>query len=273
LSKKYQLAVLAIQETKFKEEGILDLQTTDGKKRYELYHTGSEEDKHHGVGIIIEKGIEAQFKTITNRICMATIKLEGKDNQRKLIFISTYAPTLEVSEKNPKIREDYYEDLENTISQISERDICIIGGDQNAKTGLGHQEFPEVIGRYGKGEMNSSGRILAEMLMKNEMILCNTLFPHKMAHRTTWEAPERKQEHKDKNGEIRRNPYRNQIDYIMTRKKHRRFIEDARSYSGIETYTDHRLVKAKLNIEWYKMKPPKNKSKLKIEKLRQAEEQ
>jgi hypothetical protein len=31
-------------------------------------------------------------------------------------------------------------------------------------------------------------------------------------------------------------------------------------------------VKAKLNIEWYKMKPPKNKSKLKIEKLRQAEE-
>jgi len=64
--------------------------------------------------------------------------------------------------------------------------MCIVGGDQNAKTGMGHKEFPEVMGRYGKGEMNTSGRILAETLLRNNMILCNTMFPHKMCHRTTW---------------------------------------------------------------------------------------
>ena len=129
---KYQLAILAIPETKFKEEGISEIQTPD-KKSYDVYHAANSKSKHHGVGIGIEKGIKAEFKTITDRICTATIKLEGETNQKKVVFISTYAPTLEVSEKNPKIRDDYYEDLERTINSINKRNICTIGGDQNAK--------------------------------------------------------------------------------------------------------------------------------------------
>lgn len=193
-------------------------QTSDGKNTYEVYHTGNEENKHHGVGIVVDKGLDAEFKKISERICMATIKIEDTgNNHRKLVFISSYAPTLEVSEKNPKEREEFYNELERVIEDVSKRNICIIGGDQNAKTGLGNKEFPDVIGRYGKGEMNSGGRKLAEMLMRNEMILCNTMFPHKMAHRTTWEAPERKEDHRDRNGEIRRNPYRNQIHHDQER--------------------------------------------------------
>ena len=41
-----------------------------------------------------------------------------------------------------------------------------------------------------------------------------------MAHRTTWICPERVQDHKDKYGNIRRNTYINQIDYIMTRTRY-----------------------------------------------------
>ena len=78
------------------------------------------------------------------------------------------------------------------------------------------------------------------------MMLCNTLLLQKMAHRVTWESPLSRQEKKDKHGNIRKNPYRNQIDYIMMRGRHRKFVEDARSYNGIETFTAHRLVKAKL---------------------------
>ena len=265
---KYQLAILAIQESKFKEEGISEIQTPDKKKNYDVYHAANSKSKHHGVGIVIEKGIEAEFKTITDRICTATIKLEGETNQKKVVLISTYAPTLEVSEKKSKIRDDYYEDLERTINSVNKRDMCIIGGDQNTKTGMGHKEFPDVIGRYGKGEMNTSGRILAETLLRNNMILCNTMFPHKICHRTTWQAPERVQDHNDRNGDRRRNPYRNQIDYLMLKKEHQTFVNDARSYSGIETFTDHRLVTAKINIKWYKMKAQKTTPKLNVEKLR-----
>jgi len=149
--------------------------------------------------------------------------------------------------------------------------MCIVGGDQNAKTGMGHKEFPEVMGRYGKGEMNTSGRILAETLLRNNMILCNTMFPHKICHRTTWQAPESVQDHNDRNGDRRRNPCRSQIEYLILKKEHQTFVNDARSYSGIETFTDHRLVKAKINIKWYKTKAQKTTPKLSLEKLRDEE--
>ena len=71
--------------------------------------------------------------------------------------------------------------------------------------------------------------------------------------------------------EKQKNPYRNQIDYIMMKKQHRQFLCDARSYSGIEIYTDHRLVKAKLDIRWYKLKPSKTTNRIKIEDLNNQE--
>eukprot|EP00112_Aurelia_sp_Birch-Aquarium-sp1_P000008 Seg1.8 transcript_id=Seg1.8/GoldUCD/mRNA.D3Y31 product="hypothetical protein" protein_id=Seg1.8/GoldUCD/D3Y31 len=112
---KYQLSVLAIQETKLKSEGIFEITSSDSMSYDEVYHTGNEENKHHGVGIVIEKGIYAEFSVISNRICKIITKIGTKENQKKLTFISSYAPTLEVSKKNPKIKEDYYEELENII--------------------------------------------------------------------------------------------------------------------------------------------------------------
>lgn len=102
---RYQLSILAIQETKLKQEGVTEITTTDKSKTYEVYHTGNSENRHHGVGIVVEKGINAEFKAISNRICKATIKLKDQNEKKKhrnLIFISSYAPTLSVSEKTQK---------------------------------------------------------------------------------------------------------------------------------------------------------------------------
>ena len=75
---------------------------------------------------------------------------------------------------------------------------------------------------------------------RNELNITDTLFDHKMAHRTTWICPEHIQDHEDKDGNIRRNPYRNQIDCIMTRTQYKILVTDSRSYAGFETSTDHR---------------------------------
>ena len=48
----------------------------------------------------------------------------------------------------------------------------------NAKTGTGHANYPDCIGRYGKGEINSNGVQLAELASQNELCLPNTYFPH-----------------------------------------------------------------------------------------------
>ena len=103
----------------------------------------------------------------------------------------------------------------DTTSDViaSKRDAIILAGDFNAKTGSGWNEFRENIGKYGKGLMNSSGRRLLEMCKKNNLYITNTTFKHKKSHRTTWSAPYRSFE--TWNGELRRNPVRNQIDYII----------------------------------------------------------
>ena len=71
---------------------------------------------------------------------------------------------------------------------ISNRDIIILAGDFNAKTGSSHENYPSVVGRYGKGKTNSNGEFLIEFALKNELFLTNTTFKHKMSHRTTWDV-------------------------------------------------------------------------------------
>ena len=54
------------------------------------------------------------------------------------------------------MRDEYYAALDDTIKKANNRDILIISGDRNAKTATGHANYPECIGRYGKGEINSN---------------------------------------------------------------------------------------------------------------------
>jgi hypothetical protein len=159
---------------------------------------------------------------------------------------------MKISEKQPEARDEFYEQLDSIVSQIANRDVVILLGDFNAKTGSGYKEFPDNMGNFGKGLLNSNGRKLLELCKQNDLVLLNTLFKHKAAHRTTWTAPEHIKEHLAHDGTPRRNPYRNQIDYIIARNCHRKLVTNARSYGGIETSSDHKLVKAHVNIECIK---------------------
>ena len=62
----------------------------------------------------------------------------------------------------------------------------IIPGDFNDKTRSGHIKYPQNIGKFGKGEINSNGERLAELINNNDMLITNTQFKHKLAHRATW---------------------------------------------------------------------------------------
>jgi len=140
-----------------------------------------------------------------------------------------------------------YEQLGSEIKRLPNKEFLIILGDFNAKTGSGHNKFPEQIGKYGKGFMNSSGRLLLETCLQYELVLSNTLFSHRLSHRTTWTAPYR--EYITHDGTYRRNPIRNQIDYILVKKQHINLLKNSRSYGGILTDTDHKLVIANFQIK------------------------
>ena len=65
-----------------------------------------------------------------------------------------------------------------------------------------------------------------------------------MCHRTKWTGPERRNEFKDKNWDIRRNPFRNEIKYILINIRDLPFVRNSCSCGGIGLNTGHKLVKA-----------------------------
>ena len=68
---------------------------------------------------------------------------------------------------------------------------------------------------------------------ENNLVLTNTLFPHKLGHQTTWTSLERIKPHLTHDGTTQHNPYRNQIDYIIIKNMHKVLIKNSRSYGGI----------------------------------------
>ena len=109
--------------------------------------------------------------------------------------------------------------------------MITIGG-FNSKTGTGKTEYPENIDKYGRGRLNTNGRYLPECTKEHDMILTNTMFNHKMCLRATSTAPERIIDHNHHDGNPVRNPYRNQIDYILIKNRFRQLVRNLRSYGG-----------------------------------------
>ena len=264
---KYDLQILAVSETHIGETGLQEY--TRGSQKFSFFYCGK--GSHHGVGLIVDQSLNPNFTQISDRICKAEIKL----SHRKIVIISAYAPTLSVSEKNPETREEFYQQLEGTVNSIACRNTVVVLGDFNAKTGGSHRDYPEVVGHFGKGSTNSNGESLLEFCKVNNLVLTNTLFKHPLRHRTTWEAPERyhtsaldasgnKCHLKGPDGLPRRNPFRNQIDYIAIRSAHRRFVTDSRSYGGIQSNTDHKMVKMSIKFQWYRLSPAKPPTGTKI---------
>ena len=197
-------------------------------KNFTLFLCGKEGKEQHGIGFAVEQDLHPVFQQISERICKCEIQLVN----RKLVVVVAYAPTLYQSEKCPEIRDEFYKQLDSTIEKVANRHSLVVMGDFNAKIGSGWRNYPEVIGHFGKGHMNSNGQALAECMKKNNLILTNTLFRHKLSHVSTWEAPERKfinaiDENGNKklllgpDGRPRKNPFRNQIDYIAVRNENR----------------------------------------------------
>ena len=102
-------------------------------------------------------------------------------------------------------------------------------------------------------------------------MLTNTLFSHKLCHRTTWTAPERYHTSaKDDQRKSptsprpdnlpRREPFRNQIDDIATKIKHRKCVTNSRSYGGIKSYTDRKLGQMSMNFQWHKLQKQKQRT-------------
>ncbi|XP_060516487.1 craniofacial development protein 2-like [Cylas formicarius] len=215
--------VVALQEIRWPEE------STQTMGKYTIFNGGTRDNKHEfGTGFAVSGEILGQvmnFRAVNNRI--STLRI--RDRWYNYTLISTHAPT---EDKDEEVKDEYYEQLEQTISAVPKQDMLIILGDLNAKVGR-EEAFRPHIGRHSLHELsNDNGQRLINLAAANNLRIASTMFPHKNIHKETWISNDRKT--------------RNQIDHVIANARHVRSIIDVKSQRGADAGTDHFLVRVKV---------------------------
>jgi len=105
-----------------------------------------------------------EWSPISERIMLACFKIKI----HTLTIIQCYAPT-EMTEKDKK--EEFYEQLSEAITTVKKKDVIIVMGDMNAKTGPNNEGLEHVMGRHGIGNMNENGELFSELCANCDLII------------------------------------------------------------------------------------------------------
>ena len=100
---------------------------------------------------------------------MISVHFQGKPFS--ITIIQIYAPTSNAEEAEV---ERFYEDLQDLLELIPQKDVPFIIGDWNAK--VGSQETPGVTGKFGLGVQNEAGQRLIGFCQETALVIANTLF-------------------------------------------------------------------------------------------------
>jgi len=171
-----------------------------------FFYSGSESGKHeNGVGIIIHDSILLDvntFKAINERLCYIILK------GRIFYFgiICCYWPT---EDKQDEKKEEFLEELERAYDNIPRHYIKALLGDFNSKREI---TYKPIIGSESFHYIsNDNGTRLRNMAIVKDLIISSTYFPQKDITKY----------------------------HILIDKKHREYVNNVRSYKGVDANTDH----------------------------------
>ena len=146
------LNVLGISETKYTGSGQRRLTTGEV-----LLFSGHEEDnapRTQGVALVLSKTAQRAltgWETHGPRILKAAF--QTKKRKINMDVIQCYAPT---NDSNEDVKEELCGGLSAIIQNCPRRNITIMTGDFNAKTGSDNRGCEEIMGQHGLGEMNDN---------------------------------------------------------------------------------------------------------------------
>ena len=96
---------------------------------------------------------------------------------------------------------------------------------------------PQTLGKYGIGKCNSNGELLLALCTEFDLIVTNTMFKPKDAHKTTWTHPRSRHGH--------------MIDFIITRCRDKMDICSTRTMRGANCGTDHQMLRSRVIFSIY----------------------
>ena len=88
-----------------------------------------------------------------------------------ITVIQVYTPITNAEEDEV---EWFYEDLQEILKLIPQKDVLLITGDWNAK--VERQETPGATGKFGFGIQIETGQRLIEFCQENTLVIANTIF-------------------------------------------------------------------------------------------------
>lgn len=240
-SKEMNLDILGVSEHRWTGEGTVIRDT------HTFIYSGGTEHKH-GVGILCKSNI-AQYIMGVWPVSPRNMLIKFRAKPFDISIIQTYAPTTDYSEEEI---EEYYEEIQNIMKNVKSTEVLIIMGDFNAKVGKGREE--DIVGHFGLGERNERGERLVQFCIENNLMITNTFFQKPERKLYTWKSP----------GDWTRN----QIDYILIRKRFRNSVKTCQTYPGADINSDHNPITAKLKIKLKKVKIPQRKRDIDVNALK-----
>ena len=234
------LGILGMCEMRWIGTGKVQL---DG---YTIIYSG-EQKRMRGVGIMLDKDHSKALKgywALSSRVLLVKLSAKPLD----INIIQAYAPTAESSEED---LEQFYSDIETALKHCKSFENTIIQGDFNAKVGKG---FPNGnLGNFGLGERNERGDKLVEWAMANNFIIGNTIFQQPRRRLWTWKSP---------------SGHKNQIDYILIKKRFQNALLSCKTYPGADCNSDHVPVVGRLRLKLRKLKSKSQNTKLDLALLK-----
>src|SRR6218665_1443378 len=165
--KAYRYDILGLAEMRWTGSGDLN--------NGEVIWSGEEKDHQRGVVFLLNSRARLAllgYKPVNSRIIAA--RFNGQP--LNLSVIQIHAPTADSTEEEI---EEFYENLENTLTELPRKDIKIISGDWNAKIGTDNTGWEHIMVKHGYGTRNERGERLLEFAAKHEMMICKTLNSNK----------------------------------------------------------------------------------------------
>ena len=155
----------------------------------------------HGVGFAVSNRLLSMIEEPTvGTERLLSIQLNTGEGIVHLICV--YAPT---NCSDAEVKDCFYEQLNQTITEIGNKEQIILLGDFNARVGADHRSWCNCLGKYGIGKMNDNGQRLLELCTMHNFKITNTMFNTKLHHRTSWRHPRSKLWH--------------QLDLVITNKE------------------------------------------------------
>ena len=231
LFEERKLDVLALSETKMKGKGESVFGAVKGRISGVMNGRARE-----GVGMLLSERVMAcvvEWKEVCSRLMWVKVKFGCE----VWVFISAYGPGSERSEDE---RTSFWNELNDCVRQVKERENVVVLGDLNAR--VGDLQIENVVGMYGVPGTNESGEQLVGMCMEHELVIGNTWFRKKDINKFTW---------------IRVNDGRivdrALMDYVIVNKSARGRLLDVHVLRGAAGgMSDHFLVEGRVKVSWKK---------------------